>query len=241
MSNERDCPDCRVPTGFVTRSDIHRLPSTWQPVAEAPPWVRTGREGPLVACTACGTCWYLFFDPKEMHYTDIFVLPEHALPLLKQGPLDSVWPAVDRGGRFVDGLIQAWFGQAEYELQAAVEGLMHRLERGVSDAELWWRLNYLRSVLGGQVAREAWERGGDPPSRLDTLQPLLACLERTGAVAEKIRDGVGEVTRRLFGRLHGMTMSLAVAPEDELVELLRRTGHSDPAVVLRKGVGRAKP
>lgn len=84
-----DCERCVVPSGFVDWNSTDLLPESWQPIPDAPDWVQGSRRGGVLRCTACGRHWYLFHDPKEMSFTDIFELPEVTAILLGPAKLTS--------------------------------------------------------------------------------------------------------------------------------------------------------
>lgn len=224
-----ECTACRPPEGLLTRGDEHLFPAAWQAPADAPDWVSRGSE--IRQCASCGRYWYVFFHPKDMIYSDIFVLPDHAAPLLEESALPRVWPAVEAHEHFVTGLVQNWFINAPYDLEAAVRGLLDRIGRATTDARhVHQYLVYLRSVLYGEEAQRVWKRVRHraPPIELRSLSPLLGALEAGGSqhMQERVAREVDEIVRGFFGRAFGRAVSFVDAPDGQIAALFDRSGNA---------------
>ena len=166
---DRPTPDCshceQIPRGYLTDDD--GFPDAWRPLSGHPriepgSWLASGRKGPWLFCEACETIWYVFFNPKDMYYSDIVPIAEVFWPVLQpHGALDDVLAVVlDEpdvlGGRFYGGWISSWFNRAHFDRRAAIERLLEAmLWDGLTAEHAARLLGYVRAVIGHLDAAQA--------------------------------------------------------------------------------------
>lgn len=183
--SEPDCAHCkRRPHGYVTDPDsLDAFPDTWSPLSGHPglrpaPWLARGRGSRWVFCEACRTVWFLFFNPKDLYYSEMLPVAEAFWPVLEAtSELEDVLAAIlDQpritGGRFFEDWIVSWLRRAEFERAPALEWLLTEMDwehLSAEDARL------LVSYVGAIIDRP------DAPGGLQVVDfgPLARLAHRT--------------------------------------------------------------
>lgn len=201
------CSYCTPSGTYVGRDEQHLFPQAWRRLEQHPrlqpgPWVPRGDLTRIVYCEKCEQLWYVFFDPKDMYFSDIVPLPRASEPALDpRGPLDEVlaWILDEDAvvcGRFVEDLAAGWFSGARYDLVAATTALLQAAFRPkLTPGEATALLRYF-SITGFRCVQTAPDRGVEGTLVLDG-QPLLDLTERPDVFRGMDADAIGYARQRM--------------------------------------------